>query len=1449
MAIYHLHVGIIQRSKGKHAVAASAYRRAAKLMDQRVGKAWNYSNKPHVIHSEIMAPTNAPAWARELVTLQETDPSKAAEQLWNFVESSEKRIDSQLAREVEFALPIELNEEQNIALARSFIQDQLVLRGMMADWAVHWDEGNPHVHVLLTMRRLTENGFGARALEWNDKRLLLTWREQWAAYVNFHLRLHQHTVHVDHRSYAVQGIDLIPGIHEGKAAQSMAARGVDLERMEEADQIRRLNLVQIADNPIVLLDKLSTQQDTFTSEHIGQELGRYINDRGQFAAVSQKTPSRVLTRRSIAKILVDISHHESVFSEKEIAKAVAPFTDHADAFARAVIQVKASRDLVSLGIDAKGDERFTTKKLWRVENSLQTIADKLRHAFHITFSESHLHRLINAYQQQTGKSLTTEQLLAVNHLVAPLSLRCVVGRAGTGKSFLLGAAKHIWESKGLKVYGVALSGIAADGLNREAGIQSTTIESFKKQVSRGLLVLKPFDVVVMDEAGMSDSVSMLAVLKIVKSARAKLVLIGDPAQLQPVGPGASFRALLERTGFVDIQTVYRQSEPWQRDATMAFSAGHIGKGLAAYATHQAVHIKKTADVAIETLVTQWLQQHRVSKDLSQLLVMAHRNQDVTALNQHIRQARIAGGDLKAGFRVKTARGDIAIAKGDRLLFLKNDRTLGLSNGRFATVTHIDVNLFGRVKQLSVTLDGDQHPLTIDLAVYNNFALGYAATVHKAQGITIDHTLIYAGGYGWNRHLTYVAFSRHRQTCHLYADKTTYRDFKALQRQLGRLGLKDSVLDFPLAFSERRGLIGERYLQRLQKQLLQSLTHLKSKLVESLAFRKHLQTATHVQAVNLKNSHPLRADEISQRSQTSAELTFKKERHLSPTATIPIDKPPTTKTPHYDIQKIRADLNAQVESVTRHYLGEPKSRQGHTWRFGRHQGSLVVTIDGDKKGLWHDFQTQAGGDMLGLIKTITNPSDFKALLQEAMRFLGGNHTYIQSRVSAQSHSSGQFDQSTHIIPVKNKKSVHIQTILAPAATIPDSPCNQKIISTDLATQQKIQKVQMIVQNSQPIQGTLAEQYLRQHRGIEIPVLDKTFRFHPQLKHWMTGKDYPALLVIARDEKDAACGLQAIFLDPHTGQKANIMNQSAKLSRGFIKGGAMVQEGTAPNKFAIAEGPETALSIAQAHPDWTVYASFGMSNLAHVASSLPSKELIMVADNDGEHSHTQKNMEQAAQTLSKQGKSVWVATPQKPANQAKWDFNDVLRQGGIEAVKKDLEQAILYSGPIAQIPAQTITQINLPEKITSPITTQTTSPKISEDQSTTEITLKSILRRYVEMELEQTRLIALKHTAYVQDPKNAPEAAKKTVIQSQNIHAFIKKACQHPDIQTAIETSKKIKSISIADRGGFINIYERLNKGEWFKEDIDVLVQQLRNKAMSQSLSYKRTQDQSREGRKQ
>lgn len=818
MAIYHLHVRIMQRSKGKNVVAASAYRRAAKLINHTTSQTWNYQSKPNVIHSEIIVPSEAPRWTKDIVTLHEIDPSAAAEKLWNLVESTEKRIDSQLAREVEFALPIELNEAQNISLARSFIHDQFVLRGMIADWSIHWDEGNPHVHVLLTMRRLTENGFGQRALEWNNKSLLFEWREQWAAYANYHLRLHQQHVKIDHRSYKDQGIDLIPGVHEGKADREMFERGIQRERLDESNAIRRLNLERIAEDPQILLKKISLQQESFTKDQMLRELGRYLNS---------KLPSTALKRRSIDNILNIISHHESVFSEREIAKAITPLTDNAEMFLQAFIKIKNSKKLISLGAGEDGRERFTTKRLFRVENGIQKFSDKLRRYYHVKFSDQQVEHRLGRYQLETGNALTNEQLAAVKHMLDPSSVGCIVGRAGTGKSFCLGAAKTVWQSKKLNVYGIALSSIAADGLN-QIGIPSTTIESFRYRISCGLLELKPLDVVVMDEAGMTDSVSMLAVLKLVHSSKAKLVLVGDPAQLQPVGPGASFRALVEKLGFVEIQTVYRQSKSWQREATVAFSAGHIGKGLAAYQAHQSIHLVKDQNTAMTDLVRHWSSYYNVSKDLSQLLVITHRNQDVQALNNFIRQERIHRNEINQGYEVLSSKGQISISQGDRLLFLKNDRGLKVSNGQFGSITQVNVTAMGKVKEFTVDLDHGQH-ITINPREYQNFTLGYAATVHKAQGITVDRTLVYCAEGFWNRHLTYVAMTRHRQSCDLYAAQSVYKDMQSLTRQLSRSGLKDSVLDFPLSFAERRGFDIDSFGKVLQKHLSEKLKHLKDKV--------------------------------------------------------------------------------------------------------------------------------------------------------------------------------------------------------------------------------------------------------------------------------------------------------------------------------------------------------------------------------------------------------------------------------------------------------------------------------------------------------------------------------------------------------------------------------------------------------------------------------------------
>jgi ATP-dependent exoDNAse (exonuclease V) alpha subunit len=795
MAIYHLTTKIIQRSKGQNVIAAAAYRSASKLFDEQEQHYCNYRNKPDVIHGELLVPENSPEWIKNIVANFDSDPETMLSQLWNKVDAFEKRTDAQLAREIEFALPIELTTEQNIALAREFIRDQIVARGMLAQWNVHYDAGNPHVHVLLTMRRMTEDSFGKRETEWNSKVLLQTWREKWAEYANFHLHLHQHSVRIDHRSYQDQGIDLIPTIHRGKAVNEMHKRGIETDVVKESIAVNAENLKKIIEVPERIFEKLTAQSDTFSDERLSKTLGLYINDSGKSNF-----------EECVAEIFRSLAHHESVWTEAAIAKAVSGFTTNADDFAKALIAIKQSPELIHLGLGDDGRERYTSKCMFEIENKIQSLVDEMKNRQQRIISNKKIEHLLQAYEKENGKSLTDEQRIAVKHILQPAAVTCVVGRAGTGKSFSLGAAKTVWEEQGLYVQGIALSGIASDGLSRDAQIPSRTIESFRCAIEQGNLKLYPHDVLIMDEAGMTDSVSMLAVLQIVHEAGAKLVLVGDPSQIQPVGPGATFRALLECIGFAELQTVYRQKMEWQKQATMDFSAGRLKEALAAYDKHSCIHLDNQESLVLSRLVNDWFAT-RVKQDgnLEQFLILAHRNKDTRLLNQQIRAQRIEREEITEGYTVQTTNGEIKISKDDRILFLKNDRNLGVSNGRFATIDSVELMESGRVLAFIAILDGSKQRVTINPEHYNEFAHGYAATVHKSQGLTVDHTFVYAGGKWWDRNLTYVAMSRHKDSCHLYAHHGVHKNKQVLFENLSRLKVKDSVLDFPLAFSERRGI--------------------------------------------------------------------------------------------------------------------------------------------------------------------------------------------------------------------------------------------------------------------------------------------------------------------------------------------------------------------------------------------------------------------------------------------------------------------------------------------------------------------------------------------------------------------------------------------------------------------------------------------------------------------
>lgn len=218
MAIYHLSMQIISRSKGQSAVAAAAYRSAERLTDERTGENKYYVRKVKP-DTMILAPSNAPEWVQD------------RNRLWNEVEHAEKRKDSQLAREINIALPRELSKDQQKELIRSFIQEQFVDKGMIADIAIHRDdEENPHAHVMLTTREITADGFGPKNRDWNDKELLNQWREEWSNHANKALEKEGIQERISHLSHEDRGLEQLPTVHLGHVAHEMEKRGVESER-------------------------------------------------------------------------------------------------------------------------------------------------------------------------------------------------------------------------------------------------------------------------------------------------------------------------------------------------------------------------------------------------------------------------------------------------------------------------------------------------------------------------------------------------------------------------------------------------------------------------------------------------------------------------------------------------------------------------------------------------------------------------------------------------------------------------------------------------------------------------------------------------------------------------------------------------------------------------------------------------------------------------------------------------------------------------------------------------------------------------------------------------------------------------------------------------------------------------------------------------------------------
>jgi Ti-type conjugative transfer relaxase TraA len=746
MAIYHLSVKVISRANGSSAVASAAYRSAERLHDQRLDRAHEFTNKSGVVHSEVMLPDGAPERLGDRSTL------------WNEVEATELRKDAQLAREVEFAIPREFTQQQGIDLARDFVQSEFVDRGMIADLNIHWDidaDGfaKPHAHVMLTMREVGDDGFGAKVRDWNKTELVQLWREHWADHVNERLASLDIDVRIDHRSLEAQGIDLEPQNKIGAPAQRMERGGMEAERLAEHHDIARENGERIIANPTIALDAITKQQATFTRRDLAMFIHRHSDGKEQF--------------------------------------------DHA------LSAVQSSPDIIELGRDGRGDERYTSREMIDVEARLARATELMAEREHHRVSDFERERALSRAEER-GLSLSGEQRDAFDHATSPKDLGIVVGYAGTGKSAMLGVARDAWEESGYQVRGLALSGIAAENLEQGSAIPSRTIASLEHQWGQGRELLTSRDVLVIDEAGMVGSRQMERVLSHAHDAGAKVVLVGDAEQLQAIEAGAAFRSAAERHGGVEITEIRRQQEDWQRDATRQFATERTAEALRAYHEHDRIHAADTREAARGELIDTWDRERIADPDKSRI-ILTHTNDEVRDLNELARTKLRYADELGEDVTITTERGERSFAPDDRLMFLRNDRDLGVKNGTLGKIERVNP------QSMTVKLD-DGRSIAFDTKNYADVDHGYAATIHKSQGVTVDRTHVLATP-GLDRHATYVALSRHREGVQVHYGRDDFVDAGKLARTLSRERGKDMASDYPREreadprreFAERRGI--------------------------------------------------------------------------------------------------------------------------------------------------------------------------------------------------------------------------------------------------------------------------------------------------------------------------------------------------------------------------------------------------------------------------------------------------------------------------------------------------------------------------------------------------------------------------------------------------------------------------------------------------------------------
>ena len=1271
MAIAHARPEYVGRSSGANACCKSAYNARDKIKDLNTGIIYNWQRRSDNVYHDILLPSYV------------DQKFKNAAVLANEVERTEKRKDSQLYVEWLLALPKE--EVITLDMKKEIIQEFIDRKGWIKEGlAVQVDIHKPHdgdinwhAHVLVTTRRFKQDGVGLE----NKK-----------------------------------AVDLQPEVKYGKVQKTIEIDNHIFYRDVLNDKFKWWGLDLRADLPGIN-----------PQEHLGAVRMRSVMN----AASMRNEERRVAEIEHLSNgsaVLDKVTNHMSVFSKSDLMRAVKCVPD-IEARERLVEDALERKSVVALfRQDGAETQYFTTAEIRTEEEKVLRLSGYVANLSNVfmTGDKSSLKRTSELVESAIG-SLSVEQHIALTELITSNSaLRILRGRAGVGKSHVLGQVALIARASNINVIGLAPTHKAKEAL-RTSGFEHTdTIKGMLFKLANGRFSLPKNSLLVVDEAGMIGNDDYQELLRVAATRKCNVILSGDERQLASVQRGGMFEIFAGIYGSSTILDIKRQQASWGKSVAMAFSKGDVRSGISILTEENRINCRATNASSMEALLADW---HKSNELAGDRLILAVKNKDVAALNHGARQYLKADGKL-AGLEIEVSGNHYM--KGDRILIQKTNKELGIVNGDLGEILEVTKERFIVSMQNTDNSNNSDNAKIIEFnpVEYNGFRHGYATTVFKAQGASIKDVYVFHDGFAGLRN-SYVALSRHISELKLYVNSNTTPSLEALIKQLSYDPERGSSLNL-LTTKELEGRALNTKLTNHQNMAIRAVnsaidfigkaaTKMKDKYLPSSEYYNYKEPTVKTEApsyaidriyeqsqnigfesqayeerlvvggnISIPNNTLNASDSNNSISNTYAGNVANSDTHAPKTsisakdrfyANVDYARNKAQRTADLqagwdkETEILRKESSICAERIATDLLGNSNKKLSNAreLRFGD-SGKIAVHISGEKAGTWYNFHEGKGGDIFALVQDAKG-CDFKGAADYLRHSLGIVPTIGNSIIN--SHLQLVHDHANSNITAKYIKDKQLE---------------------ERGNKRKQDLANKLVQRSKDItENSVAFRYLAGARGIGCTLGNdiKTAGVYSAEKN----RYLPALIAYARDEQGNITGGQQILLKA-SGLKADITTPKksvGKISGSFVNlsdSSYNNKDNNSKNYFdnyikndqiaydpsdtitIIAEGLETALSVKQAlghYPNYSpanskILCSLGINNISNYQPRKGEK-IIIAADNDGEHSVTDKTINSAKITLESRGAYVEIVRPVKEG-----DFNDVLLSSGEQSIQDTFSDAI-------------------------------------------------------------------------------------------------------------------------------------------------------------------------------